>query len=199
MYKEAATFLKHIARQKPIWKDGELGTAFVISVAFGFIMHQCPALIDGIKEQFSDILTVSSIVFGFLMTTLVFYVEMATGWSKDAKVRQVANKIVDWQVWSILCLLAQLAYAMALHAVDGRVNFGLNGRAIWFAILVFLTAYPGFQLINHTLIIWWTHRNVAKLERKPEPNLQGVGPEPITPEQRQRDIQPVAQESGVVH
>ncbi|MDP9175472.1 MAG: hypothetical protein M3O30_16645 [Planctomycetota bacterium] len=164
MYKESGKFLLHIARQKAIWKDGELWTSLAISVGAWWWMDRNNSIIAGIREQFGDILTVSSILVGFVMTTLVFYGEVASGWSKKKKVRNVANKIVDWQVWSVLCLLAQLAYTIFLHIVDGRVNLNLGWRPLWFAILVFLTVYSALQILNHVLIIWWAFRNSSRLE-----------------------------------
>jgi hypothetical protein len=168
MYKETGKFLLHISRQKAVWKDGELWTSAAISFGMGYWVHRDPTVADGIKDQLGDILTISSIIFGFVITTLALYAEVTSGWSKEQKVRRVIGKIVDWQVWSVLCLMVQIGYIIALRLVDGRINLGLHCRPLWFGILTFLTAYAGFQIWNHTLVVWWAFRDPSKLETKQE-------------------------------
>jgi hypothetical protein len=164
MYKELSIFAWRIARQRTIWTDGELATSVILGVGVGFWMKRDPTLIEGVRAHFSDILTISSIVFGFVMTTLVFYVDVARGWKRTKRVRNAAGKIIDWQVWSIVCLIAQIVFTIALRAVDGRVHLGWGSRPIWYGILVFLSAYCGLQLLNHTMVIWWTFQNSTRLE-----------------------------------
>jgi vacuolar-type H+-ATPase subunit I/STV1 len=164
MYKETRIFLWQILRQKAIWKDGELWTSLVVAAAACWWFHRSPDAIDGLKQQLSDILTISSIVFGFVMTTLALFAEVTTGWSKEPKVKRVVGKIFDWQTWSVLCLMLQMAYIVAIRLADGRINLGLNCRPLWFAMLVFATIYAGCQVWNHTLTIWWAFRDPSKLE-----------------------------------
>ena len=166
MYKETGKFLLHIVHQKAIWKDGELWTSLVVSLGMGVWMYLNPDVVVGISQQLGDILTVSSIVFGFIMTTLALYAELSSGWSREPGVLRVVGKIFDWQVWSVLCLIVQMAYLVALRLCDGRVNFVPHTRPVWYAILVFLTVYAGLQIWNHTLIAWWAFRDPSKLEKK---------------------------------
>jgi hypothetical protein len=168
MYNETRKFLSHVVRQKAIWTDGELWTSVAVATAFGFWMHHDPSVMTGISQQLGDILTVSGIVFGFIMTTLALYADVSTGWSREKRVQRVVGKIFDWQVLSVATLMAQMGYLIVLRLVDGRVNFGLNCRPLWYAILVFLTVYAALQIWNHTLIAWWAFRDPTKLEPKPE-------------------------------
>jgi hypothetical protein len=182
MYKETGQFLLHIVRQRSIFKDGELYTSLAVGILFGCWMHHDPSVITGISQQLSDILTVSSIVFGFIMTTLALYAEVTNGWSRDKKVQRVTGKIIDWQVWTIASLMAQIGFLIILRLVDGRINLGLNCRPVWYAILVFLSVYAALQIWNQTLIAWWAFMDPSKLEKKPESPL----PAPTPPAQQQQ-------------
>lgn len=170
MYKELATFALHVARQKQIWKDGELWTAVFISAATAVWFNADPVVMTKLRHHFGDILTVTSIIFGFVLTALTFYIDSAGSWSRDAKVRSVGQKLVDWHTWSILCILALLGYVIALWAVSDIIESQIVS-VIAYSFLVFLALYSGFQIVNHTLTIWWVFQARDKLEGKSSPKL----------------------------
>ena len=166
MYKELGSFLWCVLRQKSMWKDGELWTAAAGGIASWFWFRHDPSPMDGMREHFADLLTITSIVFGFVMTTLVFYVQAASTWSKDSKVKTVATRIIDWHVWTILCMLAQIALTVALMAARSFPKLGPKLLTAGYSLLIFLTLYCAFQIVNHTLTIWWAFRRSSNFEGK---------------------------------
>lgn len=165
MYRELAEFLGHIAFQKSIWKDGELWTAVAGGVACTVWFYYDPAVIEGIREHLADLLSVASIVFGFVMTTLVFYAQAASTWSKNPRVRKVAEKIVDWHVWTIVCLLGLIAYILFLWLAGGYLGSATIRQAVAFGFLAFLALYCCLQIVNHALIVRWVFRRSSDLEK----------------------------------
>lgn len=171
MYKELGTFVSHIVRQKAIWKDGELWTAVVGGFAGGVVFYSSPAVMDSIKGHFSDSLTITSIVFGFVLSTLTFYISAASNWKQEDRVAKVAQKLVDWHVWTVLCMLLLIGYTVALWAVDRMDTQVLGLRGLTYAVLVFINLYVACQILNHTLTLWWVYNKRSTLEREHKSDL----------------------------
>jgi len=158
MYYELAIFARHVLFKKPIWKDGELWTSLAgFAVAF-FWFRRDPAMIEKVRQHFGDLLSATSIVFGFALAALLFYIQAAAAWAKNDKVASVANKIVDWHVWTILCMLLLIGYLLVLWSFGGYLDNRSNLSFGLYASLAFLLIYCGLQILNHTLTVWWSFR-----------------------------------------
>lgn len=175
MYSELCHFLKNKSLWKSIFKDGELYTALVFGIISYFMFAMFPSLLIGIKNHFSDILTVVSIVFGFAMSALLFYIQSIYTWSDDPKVIIVANKIIDWHIWTLMCLLMLIIYicllwilssnAIAIWLLDSRLDMLVINRLLY-SVLIYQIFYSGFQILNHILTIWWSFNRREKLIKK---------------------------------
>lgn len=174
MYLELAHFSRRIVCTRAFWKDGELWTAVVGGVACYCWLGADPSVVERIRQHFGDLLGVASIVFGFALAALLFYVQAAGEWATKPGVGKVAEKLVDWHVWTILCLLALIGYILGLWALGIYLdNQSVTGKMAY-AFLAFLILYSGFQHLNHTLTIWWVFQNRGRLtkqsdEEKPTP------------------------------
>lgn len=165
MYKELFRYVKHMRGRKELWKDGELFTAVVAAAISVPTFIARPELMDGIRAQFESLLTAASIVFGFALATLTFYIASVSQFAKSEKKRRVADKLVDWHVWTVLSLLLLVLWILAIWGVDaGVVGRRFCYRIAGYAGLVFLTFYSGGQVVNHCLTLWWYHYRRAKLE-----------------------------------
>lgn len=172
MYHEIGEFLWHMGRRQKLWKDGELWTALILGGLAGWLFYCDTAAVDLVRERFSELLTVASIVFGFVLTTLFFYIQAAGEWSRDPRVGRVAEKLVDWHVWTVMCLLALVGQIIALWIAKGFFTDGRLRSAISHATLVFLAAYCSFQIINHVLTVRWVFRRRSVLKDGPAPANQ---------------------------
>jgi len=163
MYYELCTFARRVLFQKSLWKDGELWTAVAGGVAAYFWFRYDPVVIDRVRQHFGDLLSATSIVFGFALAALLFYIQAAVAWTKDEKVARVADKIVDWHVWAIVCMLFLMAWLLGLWSfgvyLDNHSHFVFG----LYAFLVFQLLYCGLQILNQTLIVWWIFRERDKL------------------------------------
>ena len=162
MYHELGVFMRRVLFRKSIWTDGELWTAVAGGIAAWFWFRHDPAVIGKIREHFGDLLSATSIVFGFALAALLFYIQAAAAWAKDTKVARVADMIVDWHVWTIVCMLFLIGYMLGLWSLgiylDNKSRFAIG----LYAFLVFQLLYCGLQILNHTLTVWWSFRNRAK-------------------------------------
>jgi len=166
MYRELGTFARRMLTQKSLWKDGEIWTAALLGVGAYLLFRKDPVMIEKIRHHFGDLLTTISIVFGFVLAALLFYIQAASLWAKDENIGRVADKIVDWHVWTIVCMLGLIGYILGLWSLGvyldfrSRLCFGLH------AFLVFLVPYCGFQILDHTLTVWWSFRRRNHLLKK---------------------------------
>lgn len=158
MYYELGEFFGHMLRRHRLWKDGEFCTAAVVGLLATGLFFKYPNTIQSVRDRFGDLLTVTSIIFGFVLTTLVFYIQAARGWSKNPQVTRIAEKLVDWHVWTIFCLLALMSGLIIVWICKGHFTKPIWWAAISHGLLVFLAAYCGFQIINHTLTVRWVFR-----------------------------------------
>ena len=172
MYHEIGELLWHMGRRRKLWKDGELWTALILGGLAGWLFYCDSAAVDLVRERFGELLTVASIVFGFVLTTLFFYIQAAGEWSRDPRVGRVAEKLVDWHVWTVICLLALVGLIIALWIAKGFFTDGRLRSAISHATLVFLAAYCSFQIINHVLTVRWVFRKRSVLKDGPAPVAQ---------------------------
>src|SRR5689334_5453151 len=105
MYYELSHFFQRVVFRKALWKDGEFWTAIVSLVGAYIWFFFDPAAVAPIRAHLNDLLTAASILFGFAIASLLFYIQAVAAWSKSDSVARVADKIVDWHVWTILCLI----------------------------------------------------------------------------------------------
>lgn len=183
MYRELRHYLKYMRDRKELWKDGEFVTALTAAAISVPVFIARPDLMDGIRTQFGSLLSATSIVFGFALSTLTFYISSVSRFASIDKIEQdsqinpadrikriesikkVANKLVDWHVWTVLCLLLLVVWILVVWVID----FGNVGRRFCYRIacytgLVFLTFYSGGQVVNHCLTLWWYHYRRETLE-----------------------------------
>lgn len=163
MYHELGVFMRRMLFRKSIWTDGELWTAVAGGVAAWFWFRNDPYIIGKIREHFGDLLSVTSIVFGFVLAALLFYIQSTAAWTKDRKVARVADMIVDWHVWTIVCMLFMIGYMLSLWSLGVYLDNKSNLAFGFYAFLVFQLFYCGLQILNHTLTVWWSFLNRAKL------------------------------------
>ena len=172
MYRELFYFYKNKDLWKSILKDGELYTSLVISMISYAIFLRFPALMLNIKEHFADILTVISIIFGFALSALLFYIQSIYTWSNEDEVKVVASKIIDWHIWTLLCLLTLILYVCLLWVLSSSVlTTFLNSTPLdmirisrfLYSLLIFQIFYSGLQILNHILTIWWSFNKRERL------------------------------------
>jgi uncharacterized membrane protein YfcA len=167
MYIELCTFIQKGFKAKTFFKDGDFLTSLVGGFAGYLWFSMDSEVIPKIRLHFGDFLSTSSILFGFAFAALLFYIQASESWSEDEKATKILNKIVDWHVWTIICLLALIAYILGLWSfglyLDNQSKLGLS----LYSFLVFLFLYCCFQILNHTLTVWWAFHSRKRLGRNP--------------------------------
>ena len=171
MYHELGEFLWQIGHRKALWADGELWTALVLSGLAGWLFHCDPAAISAVRERFGELLAVSSIVFGFVLTAMMFYIQASSDWSRNPSVNRVAKKLVDWHVWTVMCLLVLIGLIIFMWLAEDIFTTGAVRPAVSHAALVFLALYCSFQILNHVLTVRWVARRRFALRDGP-PNTE---------------------------
>lgn len=164
MYCELYIFVRKAAKNKNLWKDGDLWTSVVITGLVYAWMRVDPSIVDGLRSHFSDVLTFSSIIMGFVLTTLIFYLPIVSEWRSTPAIQRAAESIIDWHVWTVLWVFMQIVITIVVVAADGRVPLGIGARPIAYAMVVFASVYAGLQLLNHALTVWWVfqRRNLLR-------------------------------------
>jgi hypothetical protein len=156
MYYELGYFLRRIITQKPFWKDGDLWTAVISGVLSYVWFLYDPSSMDKIRQHFRDLLSAISIIFGFSLTGLLFYIQTSSSWQKE--VARIADKIVDRHVWTIICLLFLIGYVIVLWSIGIYIDHRcILGRSLY-SVLTLSVVYSGCQILNHSLTIWWFFR-----------------------------------------
>lgn len=166
MYKELYTFVGHILSHKSLWKDGELWTALLFGMGSFYIFYYDQEIIIKIKANFIDILKVTSIIFGFVFTALIFYIQAAGTWGSDEKIRKVSEKLIDWHVWTIINLIFLIGYIILLWSLEQFVVNKVFWNSLLYAGFVFLNFYIIFQILNHTLTVWWVFQSRDRLKKQ---------------------------------
>ncbi|MBX3458572.1 MAG: hypothetical protein KF696_01255 [Planctomycetes bacterium] len=172
MYAELWSYTKEAWQRSPFLKDGEFWTGVACGAGAYTAFSIQPELLSSAQDQLPNILTIVSILFGFVVSALVYYIQAAKEWSAKENVRKVAQKLIDWQVWTILTLLLALFLSLFL-AVWQPVPKPFDGDVAWYVAIVFaalawLLSYGLFQIVNHTLIAWWVFKNVKRLTDEPK-------------------------------
>jgi hypothetical protein len=170
-----------MARRHRLWRDGEFWTAALVGILSGLLFYWCPESLEAFRSRFGELLTVASIIFGFVLTALIFYIQAAERWSSDGRVGRVAEKLVDWHVWSILCLLLLMGCIVLVWLCKGLFLACRGWAAVSHGSLVFLASYCALQILNHTLTVRWVFRNRHTLRHGP-----GSGSEPGSHSDRDR-------------
>ena len=158
MYYEMGRFIRRVLFHKSTWTDGELWTAVASGVAAWLWFRYDLTIIGKIREHFGDLLTATSIVFGFALAALLFYIQAASEWAKDKKVARVADMIVDWHVWTIVCMLFLIGYMLGLWSLGVYLDNRSRLASGLYSFLVFQLIYCGLQILNHTMTIWWSFK-----------------------------------------
>ena len=166
MYYELGVFTYRVLLRKSIWKDGEVWTALAGGITAYFWFQHDPIIIEKVRQHFGDLLSATSIVFGFALAALLFYIQAAAAWAKDEQVSRVAEKIVDWHVWTIVCLLFLIAYIFGLWSLSIYLDNHPHIMRSCYAFLTFQVLYCGLQILNHTLTVWWSFRNRDNLNSR---------------------------------
>lgn len=157
MYNELRKFSCSILKQSAIWLSGELLTAIAVGVvSFGLFHHidLNGEIVKTCHDNMGNLLTVVSIIFGFALTSFLHYVQIADTWRNDPKVQNVAKRIVDWNAWTVICILFLMMYMMVLLIAHNFIKDKIY-KDIAYSVLVFLIFYCTLQLVCHTLVIWW--------------------------------------------
>ncbi|QDT79196.1 hypothetical protein Mal35_26510 [Gimesia maris] len=174
MYSEIKEFLSSALCDRALWKDGEFWTALGVGIGTGCWCFVDSSAIPGIRTHFGDLLSVTSIVFGFVLTTLFFYVQAAGSWADDPRVARVAERLVDWHVWSIFCLLFQIGFILILWAFAKPNIMSQAWLSVCYGFLGFLVSYSGFQILNHTLTVRWSFRRRHHLQTGRPPRMNNL-------------------------
>ena len=151
MYSELFTFLLRKDLVKRLWKDGEFVSSILIGAGSFFMFKRYQFLIKETHSHLSDVLTMGSIIFGFCLASLLFYIEISDKWKSNEIIGKIAKIIVDWHVWTILCLLALIIYIMILWFIPCDWKY----CPILYSLFVFVFMYIIFQMLNQILTIWW--------------------------------------------
>jgi hypothetical protein len=169
MYYELHHFFRRVVFQRTLWKDGEFWTALIFGTGSYIWFFYDHSAIESIRQHLNDLLTTASILFGFAIASLLFYIQAVAAWSKTESVARVADKIVDWHVWTILCLLFLLGYTLGLWSFGRYLTDGMPLSQLLYALLCFQVTYSGLQILNHSLTIWWSFKNRSRLDQPPKP------------------------------
>ena len=187
MYREIGEVVKNVGSDKRLWRDGEFWTALLLGIGAGVWFYIAPSMIIDIRSHFGDLLSVTSIVFGFILTTLFFYIQAAGTWSNEPRVKAVAESLVDHHVWTVVSHLVLIGYILFLW-VFGRPDWwSLCALAATYGVLVFLVAYCGFQILNHILTVRWSFMRRQGLLAPFEPSRHISGNDPEIPVNDTRD------------
>jgi hypothetical protein len=173
MYLELKEFAKDLSKdRKPFLRDGELGTSLLFGVVVAIWCHCDPTFVPRIRSHFGDLLTVVSIIFGFVLTTMFFHVEAAENWGDHPAVLSVASRLVLRDVFAVFSFLVLLMYIVALWAIGGHPRLSPWSWPYTHGTLAFLSAYSGLQIVNQTLTLRWAfmRRHVLKASKPPVPS-----------------------------
>jgi len=163
MYKELGEFAWNVGLNRRLYKDGEFWTSIAAAIVMGTWFHFDPTWVERIRDHFGDLLSVTSIVFGFVLTTLFFYIQAAGIWAKDEKVQAVANALVDDHVWTVFSLFVLLGYILLLWTFGSSRFFNQTWLTGIYSLLVFLGSYSGLQILNQVLTVRWAFKRQSRL------------------------------------
>ena len=120
--------------------------------------------VNRIRQHFDTLVDVISIIFGFALTSLLFYIEAFSRWSRRINEQAVARRIIDGHVWTVLSLLGLLGYIFILWGF-GRYCQNLAFMCgILYGILGGYIIYCGLQIVSHTLVVRWAFYRRDTLE-----------------------------------
>lgn len=172
MYREIKEFVCSAGKDSRLYKDGEFITAVVVGIVAGIWLYIDQSQIERIRAHLGELLSITSIIFGFVLATLFSYIQATTSWSKDEMVEQVAESLVDHHVWTILSLLVLIGYVLVLWTFGTSQYLGPSVLMVTYALLVFQVSYCGFQVLNQVLTIRWAFRRRHRLSQSPKNESQ---------------------------
>jgi vacuolar-type H+-ATPase subunit I/STV1 len=103
------------------------------------------------RAHFGDLIKVASILFGFCLTSLTFFIQSATTWKQDSKIDQLGRLAVELHVWSLATWLGILAYILVLWMWGSLLN---STTFLCYAVHSFLAtlfAYGCLQIFSQVL------------------------------------------------
>lgn len=159
MYYELGQLIK--ARDNRIPRDGEFWTAVVVAGAAFWWIGEDLSRADALRERFSDVLTVASILLGFVLAMLTSYLGGAVRWKQSAQAQSIGQKVMDWHVWTVVWVLAWIAATIALWGWNPKNNGPwayTTAVAAAYSAFVFLGVFIAGQILNHALTLWWVFK-----------------------------------------
>jgi cytochrome bd-type quinol oxidase subunit 2 len=160
MYRELGIFSYRVLRQKAILGSGEFITSLFVGVAFFIFFHfadEGDKYVRICHEHLGSLLTMASIIAVFSLFSFLHYIQIASTWKKDKKIQDAANKIVDWNAVTVLCILVLILYMILLLIFNDLLyEFDKAWRETAYSFLMFQIVYCLLQLFCHTLLLWFT-------------------------------------------
>lgn len=184
MYTELGRYLREMAKRKELLTDGDFITGLVGGVCAAVTFAYRPDAMDGIQEHFGNLLSAASIVFGFALTTLTFYISSVAKLDRRAEVRRISDKLVDWHVWTVLSLFFLIGWLLALWLVDSSFSPSSYLRVAAYSGFAFLLIYCGGQVVNHALTLRWFYYRRMDLQAPRDDRETTRNVSPSTPDEK---------------
>lgn len=125
-------------------------TLLVFALVCASILYN-PELIFRMRAHFGDLIKVTSILFGFCLTSLTFFIQSASTWRRHPGVDELGKLAVELHVWSLITWLSILAYILVLWFWGGLLNPKGVASCIIYSALAALFAYGCFQILSQVL------------------------------------------------
>lgn len=160
MYVELKEFLVVASRRRELWTSEELWTSVVVGV-LSFWCLTCfdirNQLLEAYRVNVGNILTAVSILFGFTLSSYFHSINIVNTWGNKTAMRENANQFVDWNAWTVLCMLSLIMYLLLLLIFNNYITNNI-GKALAYSCLNFAIVYCILQLVCHTLTTWYLFR-----------------------------------------
>ncbi len=155
------SYLNYLTESKPAMPHGRTillifyGLDLWMSVAIGTLMfwliQEDVSLILKIRFHFSNLLTISSIFFGFCLTSLTFYIQGASSWTRSSTVDQLGKLAVELHIWLLMTWLGIIAFVLFLWIWGKPGTTIVAWDSFLYAFLTGLFAYGCLQIVSHVL------------------------------------------------
>lgn len=128
----------------------DLVLSVLIGIVFYYVIGSDPELINRIRANFGNLLTLSGMFFGFCMTSLTFFVQAASSWKRSESIDNLGCLAVELHVWSLMTWMLIVIYTLFLWAW-GRPSGVGTALVAAYAVLVAFVAYGLLQLLSQVL------------------------------------------------